>query len=177
VLTAFESPRALWQIAVTSGIPRSSAANLGLKNWSDGWRFSYGSNIYFSLFLFLGCLVFVPGRLVGSELLNEDRLKESLAKLRYEDGSSPRSKPRKKLEEDRAIGNATWAKSFRLATCAGALCSECSFQGFPAALRNQRHYVHAPTFLNTFFTVGPSTGTFGLSGINCCFITVFGGQV
>ena len=35
----------LWQLAITVGILIASAANLGLREWDDGWRISYGGNV------------------------------------------------------------------------------------------------------------------------------------
>jgi len=32
----------LWQLSITIGILIASAANVGLQNWDDGWRISYG---------------------------------------------------------------------------------------------------------------------------------------
>lgn len=32
----------LWQLSITAGILIASAANIGLQEWSDGWRISYG---------------------------------------------------------------------------------------------------------------------------------------
>lgn len=49
----------LWQLAITLGIVIASAANLGLKEWDEGWRISYGGNIAFAI-LMLICLAFLP---------------------------------------------------------------------------------------------------------------------
>jgi SP family sugar:H+ symporter-like MFS transporter len=168
----------LWQIAVTSGILIASAANLGLKNWSDGWRLSYGGNILFSL-LFLGCLLFMPEspRWLAANA-DDDRLKESLAKLRYEEEiESEVQKLKKEVEEDRAIGVATWSEVFSNDNnMRWRLALGCSFQGFQQLCGINAIMFYAPDILNTFFTESEAIyGTFGLNGINflATFITVF----
>jgi SP family sugar:H+ symporter-like MFS transporter len=168
----------LWQIAVTSGILIASAANLGLKNWDNGWRLSYGGNILFSL-MFLGCLVFMPEspRWLAANA-DEDRLKESLAKLRYEDEiESEVKKLKDEVDEDRAIGNATWSEVFSTDNnMRKRLILGCSFQGFQQLCGINAIMFYAPDILNTFFTESEAIyGTFGLNGINflATFITVF----
>jgi SP family sugar:H+ symporter-like MFS transporter len=168
----------LWQIAVTSGILIASACNLGLKNWSDGWRLSYGGNILFSL-MFLGCLAFMPEspRWLAANA-DEDRLKESLGKLRFEDEiESEVEKLKSEVEEDRAIGNATWSEVFSTDNnMRKRLILGCSFQGFQQLCGINAIMFYAPDILNTFFTESEAIyGTFGLNGINflATFITVF----
>jgi SP family sugar:H+ symporter-like MFS transporter len=168
----------LWQIAVTSGILIASAANLGLKNWSNGWRLSYGGNILFSL-MFLGCLLFMPESprwLAANQ--KEDRLRESLAKLRYEDEiESEVKKLQEEVKEDRAVGVASWSEVFSTDNnMRWRLILGCSFQGFQQLSGINAIMFYAPDILNTFFTEDEAIyGTFGLNGINflATFITVF----
>ena len=167
----------LWQIAVTSGILIASAANLGLQKWSDGWRLSYGGNILFSL-MFLGCLVFMPEspRWLAANA-DEDRLKESLAKLRYEDEiESEVKKLQAEVQTDKAIGTAVWSEVFSTDNnMRKRLILGCSFQGFQQLCGINAIMFYAPDILNTFFTESEAIyGTFGLNGVNflATFITI-----
>jgi hypothetical protein len=115
----------IWQIAVTSGILIASAANLGLKNWPDSWRLSYGKYFVFAFVPWLLCLHARVASLLAANS-NEDRLKESLAKLRYEDEVESEVQKLEEVEEDRAIGNATWSEIFSTDNMRWRLMLGCS---------------------------------------------------
>jgi len=168
----------LWQVAVTSGILIASAANLGLKNWSDGWRLSYGGNILFALLL-LVCLTFMPEspRYLAAHG-TEEQLIEALNKLRFEDEVTAETKKlQKEVEEDKLIGDAAWPEvvsddnNMKRRQRLGV-----SFQGFQQLCGINAIMFYAPDILNTFFTEDQAIyGTFYLNGINflSTFITVY----
>jgi SP family sugar:H+ symporter-like MFS transporter len=129
--------------------------------------------------MFLGCLVFMPEspRWLAANA-DEDRLKESLAKLRFEDEiESEVKKLQAEVEEDRAIGVATWSEVFSTENnMRKRLTLGCMFQGFQQLCGINAIMFYAPDILNTFFTESEAIyGTFGLNGINflATFITVF----
>lgn len=168
----------LWQVAVTSGILIASAANLGLKNWSDGWRISYGGNILFSI-LFLFCLLFMPEspRWLAAHG-TEGQLQQALEKLRYEDEIEPETKKlHREVEDDRLLGDAPWSEVFSTNNLMSRrLALGMSFQAFQQLCGINAIMFYAPDILNTFFTEDQAiAGTFGLNGINflATFITLY----
>jgi len=168
----------LWQVAVTSGILIASAANLGLKNWSDGWRLSYGGNILFALLL-LVCLTFMPEspRYLAAHG-TEEQLIEALNKLRFEDEVTAETKKlQKEVEEDKLIGDAAWPEVVSDDNnMKRRLLLGVSFQGFQQLCGINAIMFYAPDILNTFFTEDQAIyGTFYLNGINflSTFITVY----
>ena len=103
----------LWQVAITLGILIASAANLGLKNWEEGWRLSYGGNIAFALLL-LFCLMFMPEspRWLAANGY-EDKLNEALSKLRFDDEIEvEKAKLQAEVEEEKKLGSAPWSEIF-----------------------------------------------------------------
>ena len=103
----------LWQVAITFGILIASAANLGLKNWEEGWRLSYGGNVVFALLL-LVCLVFMPEspRWLAAHGY-EEKLDEALRKVRFEDEiESEKAKLRTEVQEELKLGTAPWSEVF-----------------------------------------------------------------
>lgn len=101
----------LWQVAVTSGILIASAANLGLKNWDEGWRLSYGGNISFALLLLL-CLAFMPEspRWLAANG-NDEQLDEALRKIRFEDEIEDEKKElQMEVQEELDVGSAPWSE-------------------------------------------------------------------
>ncbi len=103
----------LWQIAVTSGILIASACNLGLKNWDEGWRISYGGNIVFAVLL-IGCLIFMPEspRWLAA-FSTEEKLDAALKKLRFEDEvEAEKNKLHAEVLEEIKLGVAPWSEVF-----------------------------------------------------------------
>jgi MFS family permease len=101
----------LWQIAVTAGILIASACNLGLQNWDDGWRISYGGNILFAVIL-ICCLLFMPEspRWLAANS-TEDKLNDALKKLRFEDEVEPEKvKLHAEVLEEIKLGVAPWSE-------------------------------------------------------------------
>ncbi|KAG7344367.1 sugar transporter [Nitzschia inconspicua] len=103
----------LWQMAIVTGIVLVSILNLWLKNWSDGWRISYGGNVVFALIL-IGMLTIMPESpryLVGKEKYDEAR--KALQKVRFEDQMDEEMKELEleaKAEVERGVS--TWAEIF-----------------------------------------------------------------
>jgi sugar porter (SP) family MFS transporter len=167
----------LWQIAVTAGILIASAANMGLKNWEDGWRLSYGGNIIFALIL-LVCLLFMPEspRWLAAHA-SEEELKLALKKFHYEDEIELEEKKLfQEVQEERELGDAPWSEVFSNQNgMRNRLFLGMSFQAFQQLCGINAIMFYAPDILNTFFTEDQAiTGTFGLNGINflATFITV-----
>merc|ERR1712157_596527 len=49
----------LWNLAITTGIVLVSILNIWLAEWAEGWRISYGGNIFFSVAL-MALLTIMP---------------------------------------------------------------------------------------------------------------------
>ena len=101
----------LWQVAITSGILIASAANLALKNWEEGWRFSYGGNIAFAILLLL-CLLFMPEspRWLAARG-HQEQLEAALRKVRYDDEiEAEMVKLQAEVEEEQRLGSAPWSE-------------------------------------------------------------------
>lgn len=167
----------LWQVAVTSGILIASAANLGLQNWSDGWRLSYGGNILFAIVLLI-CLCFIPEspRWLAAHATDE-QLDSALEKVRYEDEiESEKIKLKAEVAEEKRIGTAPWSEVFSTKdNMRGRVLLGMSFQAFQQLCGINAIMFYAPDILNTFFTESQAiAGTFGLNAINflATFITV-----
>jgi sugar porter (SP) family MFS transporter len=167
----------LWQIAVTAGILIASAANLGLQNWDDGWRISYGGNILFSVILIL-CLLFMPEspRWLAANSTPE-KLNEALQKLRYEDEVEAETrKLHSEVEEEIKLGVAPWSEVFsNHNNMRSRVFLGMSFQMFQQLCGINAIMFYAPDILNTFFTESQAIGgTFALNTINflATFITV-----
>ena len=167
----------MWQVAVTAGILIASAANLGLKNWNNGWRLSYGGNILFAIILLI-CLIFMPEspRWLAAHA-SDEKLEEVLKRVRYEDEvQQEMAKLKGEVEEEKRIGSAPWSEvvsshhNMRRRLALGV-----SFQAFQQLCGINAIMFYAPDILNTFFTENQAiAGTFGLNGINflATFITV-----
>jgi MFS family permease len=146
----------MWQVAVTAGILIASAANLGLKHWSDGWRLSYGGNIIFAIAL-LFCLMFMPESprwLAGNA--SDEELKHAMQKLRFEDEIDFEiEKLKQEVEDEKNLGSASWSElvstdnSMRRRLLLGM-----SLQGFQQLCGINAIMFYAPDILNTFFTEG-----------------------
>jgi len=168
----------LWQLAITAGILIASAANIGLQNWDEGWRLSYGGNILFALVLAsaLICMPESPRWLEGHG--HEDKAEEALRKIRYEDEIEAEIKEiRAECAHEEELGDASWREVFavdnkmryRLLLGIG-LQSVQQLSGINAIM------FYAPTILAKFFGNRESImGTFVLNAINflSTFITVY----
>mmetsp|Transcript_16196 Transcript_16196/g.18652 ORF Transcript_16196/g.18652 Transcript_16196/m.18652 type:complete len:502 (-) Transcript_16196:125-1630(-) len=167
----------LWQVAVTSGILIASAANLGLKNWDEGWRLSYGGNISFALLLLL-CLAFMPEspRWLAANG-NDEQLDEALRKIRFEDEiEDEKKKLQKEVQEELDVGSAPWSEVFSEKNgMRKRVFLGMSFQTFQQLCGINAIMFYAPDILATFFTSDQAiVGTFALNTINflATFITV-----
>ena len=167
----------LWQVAITAGILIASAANLGLKNWAEGWRLSYGGNIAFAILLLL-CLIFMPEspRWLASNG-TEEQLMAALKRLRYEDEiEHEAAKLRKEVEAEKQLGKAAWREVFSMDNnMRYRIILGCSLQAFQQLCGINAIMFYAPDILNTFFTEDKAIiGTFGLNTVNflSTFITI-----
>ena len=168
----------LWQIAVTLGILVASACNVGLQNWNEGWRISYGGNIVFSLML-LFALIFMPEspRWLAANSSEEELIK-ALKKTRYEhEIEHEMEELRLETEEEKRMGNASWTE---LLTSDNRMLYRVvlgmSLQLFQQLCGINAIMFYAPDILNTFFTQDQAVvGTFVLNIINflSTFITVW----
>ena len=168
----------LWQIAITVGIVIASAANLGLKEWDEGWRLSYGGNIVFAIIMLI-CLAFMPEspRWLAAHG-TETQLKEALTRTRFEDEvEEEMAKLQAEVEEEKKLGDAPWSEVF-------STKNRMSYRvllGFLLFAFQQLSGInavmfYAPDILDTFFTEDQAiAGTFVLNIINflATFITVF----
>lgn len=167
----------LWQLAVTVGIVVASAANLGLKDWDEGWRLSYGGNIIFALIM-LVCLFFMPEspRWLAAHG-TEEQLRAALTSTRFEDEIEPELKKLQlEVEEERELGDAPWSEVFssknmmlRRVILGFLFFAFQQLSGINAVM------FYAPDILNTFFTSSQAiAGTLVLNVINflATFITV-----
>lgn len=167
----------LWQLAITTGILLASAANLGLQHWDEGWRISYGGNIFFAILL-IACLSFIPEspRWLAAHGTAED-VEKSLAILRFEDEVQyEHDKLMREVEEEKEVGEASWSEIFsehnnmrRRVLIGFTLFAIQQLCGINAIM------FYAPDILNTFFTESEAiAGTFALNIINflSTFITV-----
>jgi hypothetical protein len=132
----------------------ASAANLGLKNWSDGWRLSYGGNIVLAIALLI-CLHFMPESprwLAGNA--SDEELKQAMEKLRYEDEiESEIKKLKQEVEEEKLLGSASWSELLSSeSTVRGRLLLGMSLQAFQQLCGINAIMFYAPDILNTFFT-------------------------
>jgi sugar porter (SP) family MFS transporter len=164
----------LWQVAVTAGILIASAANLGLKEWADGWRLSYGGNIIFA-FILLGCLVYMPEspRWLAGHATDEE-LTCALKKLRYDDEiESEKQKLNQEVEEEKNRGEASWGEVFSTNnTMRRRIILGMSLQAFQQLCGINAIMFYAPDILNTFFTEDQAiAGAFYLNAIN--FLATF----
>lgn len=168
----------LWQLAITAGILIAAAANLGLAQWDEGWRLSYGGNILFAIILLIA-LFFMPESprfLVAKGL--EDEAEEAMKRVRYEDEIEDEMKELKaEAEEEKEEGVATWSEllsvdnKMRYRLFLGiAIFTIQQLSGINAIM------FYAPTILQKFFGDYESiVGTFVLNIINCLstFITIY----
>ena len=160
----------LWQLAITLGIVLASALNLGLKNWDNGWRISYGGNIVFAVILLL-CLAFMPEspRWLAAHA-TEEEVKKSLAKMRFEDEiESEAVKLQHEVEEERKLGQAPWSEVFSEANCMRhrVILGFCLF-AFQQLCGINAVMFYAPDILNQFFSEHQAiAGTLVLNTINC----------
>jgi sugar porter (SP) family MFS transporter len=164
----------LWQVAVTAGILIASAANLGLKEWDEGWRFSYGGNIIFSI-MFLACLSSMPEspRWLAAHASDED-LTLALKKLRYDDEiETEKQKLSQEVEEEKSRGEAPWREVFSTDnTMRRRVLLGMSLQAFQQLCGINAIMFYAPDILNTFFTEDQAiVGAFYLNTIN--FLATF----
>ena len=167
----------LWQVAVVSGILIASAANMGLKNWEDGWRFSYGGNILFAIILLI-CLIFMPEspRWLAANA-SEEALMQALNRVRYEDEvEEEKVKLYKEVEQEKTIGKASWTEVFSHEdNMLKRVLLGISYQAVQQLCGINAIMFYAPDILNTFFSESQAiAGTFILNGINFAstFITL-----
>jgi len=168
----------LWQLAITMGIVIASACNLGLKEWDEGWRLSYGGNIIVAIALII-CLIFMPEspRWLAAKG-SPEALDAALKKLRYEEEiEGEKEFLEREVIEEKKLGTATWGEllavdnkmRYRLFLGIGFFAAQ-QLSGINAIM------FYAPKILDYFFgSDGAIYGTFGLNVINCLatFITVF----
>jgi len=168
----------LWQLAITFGILIASAANLGLKEWDQGWRLSYGGNILFAIMLVV-CLIFMPEspRWLAANG-TEEALQSALEKLRYEDEiESEKLLLAQEVKQEKNLGVSSWKDllqvenkmRYRLFLGVGLQATQ-QLSGINAIM------FYSPKILDYFFgSDGAIYGTFALNFINfiSTFITVF----
>jgi MFS transporter, SP family, sugar:H+ symporter len=103
----------LWQLAITGGIVLVSILNIWLADWDEGWRISYGGNIFFAVIL-IGMLSVMPES--PRWLLARDRLDDAraaLLKVRFEDQMDREmDQIGREVREEMEAGQATWAEVF-----------------------------------------------------------------
>lgn len=167
----------LWQLSITTGIVIASAANLGLKEWDEGWRLSYGGNVAFAIIMLI-CLSFLPEspRWLAAHG-TEEEMRTALSKVRFEDEIDAEVKKlQHEVEEEIKLGEAPWKEVFshhnnmnrRIMIGAGLFAIQ-QLCGINAVM------FYAPDILNTFFSESQAiAGTFALNVINflATFITV-----
>ena len=103
----------LWQLAITAGIACASACNLGLKNWIEGWRLSYGGNIVFAIIMLI-CLAFMPEspRWLAAHR-TEEETRKALNRMRFEDEIElEMTKIAVEIEQEQKMGEAPWSEVF-----------------------------------------------------------------
>jgi len=168
----------LWQLAITFGILIASAANLGLKEWDEGWRLSYGGNILFAILLVV-CLIFMPEspRWLAAKGTPEE-LQSALEKLRYPDEiESETVLLEEEVKEEKKLGVSSWGDLFsldnkmryRLFLGVGLQATQ-QLSGINAIM------FYSPKILAYFYgSDGAIYGTFALNFVNfiSTFITVF----
>lgn len=168
----------LWQLAITFGILVASAANLGLMQWDEGWRISYGGNILFAIFL-LVALIFMPEspRWLAARDKGEE-LRVALGKVRFEEEIDTEiAQLKAEVQEEKERGVASWSEVFakdnkmryRLWLGIGLQAVQ-QLSGINAIM------FYAPNILKIFFGEKDAVyGTFVLNAINflSTFITVF----
>jgi sugar porter (SP) family MFS transporter len=97
------------------GIVLAGALNIPLATWEEGWRISYGGNLFFSSILFVMMLFVMPESprwLVAHDL--EEQARSVLGQLRYEDEVSPELwEIKNKVTEEQAEGEGTWLDLLR----------------------------------------------------------------
>ena len=167
----------LWQLAITAGIVIASAANLGLKEWDQGWRLSYGGNIIFAIIMLI-CLVFMPEspRWLAAHS-TEEETRKALSRVRFDDEIElEMAKLKHEVEEERKLGVAPLSELFSKKNLMGwRLTLATAYFGFQQMSGINAVMFYAPDILNTFFTESQAiVGTFILNLINCLstFITV-----
>lgn len=165
---------ALFQFGAACGLLVASAANMGLREWDQGWRVSYGGNIAFTVIL-MAALVFMPESprwLVAHGRKQDARV--ALSKTRYnQELEQEMSELNGEFLAEKEVGVASWSDllvtknkmRYRLLIGIGLQCVQ-QFSGFKAIM------FYAPTILNKFFGANFAiAGTFLLTLIN--FISTF----
>jgi len=74
----------LWQLAITAGILLASILNIFLADWDEGWRISYGGNIFSVALLALLTIMPESPHFLISKGRDEDARK-ALEKVRFDD--------------------------------------------------------------------------------------------
>jgi len=100
----------LWQLAITAGILIASAANIGLNEWDQGWRISYGGNILFAAILIIA-LIFMPEspRWLAARDHSDEGVKAALLKVRYEEDIEDEVEElRLECREEKELGVSSW---------------------------------------------------------------------
>jgi len=167
----------LWQLAITTGIVLVSILNIWLAEWDEGWRISYGGNIFFAFVLIgmLGIMPESPRFLVAKGRL--DDAKEALRKVRFDDQLDWEMENLNcEVAEERELGVATWKEVFstdnemRYRVMLGiGLQSFQQLSGINAIM------FYAPTILEEFFgSQGAIYGALALNIVNffATFITI-----
>eukprot|EP00529_Nitzschia_sp_RCC80_P012147 CAMPEP_0113454252 /NCGR_PEP_ID=MMETSP0014_2-20120614/7768_1 /TAXON_ID=2857 /ORGANISM="Nitzschia sp." /LENGTH=561 /DNA_ID=CAMNT_0000345653 /DNA_START=215 /DNA_END=1897 /DNA_ORIENTATION=+ /assembly_acc=CAM_ASM_000159 len=169
----------LWQLSITTGIVLVSILNIWLAGWDEGWRISYGGNIFFALIL-IGMLRVMPESprfLVGHG--RSDEAKEALLKVRFEDQIEREMlQINLETEEEKERGEASWPEIFdnnnnrmKYRVLQGmTLQSIQQLSGINAIM------FYAPSILESFFgSNGAIYGALALNVVNffATFITIY----
>jgi sugar porter (SP) family MFS transporter len=168
----------LWQVAITAGILIASAANLGLKEWDEGWRLSYGGNILFAIILIFS-LMFIPEspRWLAAKSRDDDA-RAAMTKIRFDDEiESELEELAREVQEEKQLGVASWREVFvkdnkmryRLLLGIGLQTTQ-QLCGINAIM------FYAPSIFARFFSNDAAiVGTFVLNFINFAstFITIY----
>ena len=168
----------LWQLAITTGIVLVSILNIWLAEWDEGWRISYGGNIFFSVLLL--CLLVImpesPHYLVGQH--RHEEAKAALLKVRFEDQIDweiEQLEMEVTIAEER--GEASWAEVFdnSNARMGYRVFVGCTLQSIQQLSGINAIMFYAPRILEGFFgATGSIYGALALNVVNffSTFITI-----
>jgi len=168
----------LWQLAVTAGIVLVSILNIWLAEWDEGWRVSYGGNIFFSVIL-LALLTIMPESphyLVSKH--RHEEAKKALLMVRFEDQIEweiEQLEMEVTLAEER--GEANWTEVFdnNNSKMGYRVFIGCALQSIQQLSGINAIMFYAPRILEDFFgAAGSIYGALALNVVNffSTFITI-----